>query len=232
MRKGIIKIVIASMMTTGLVSHASAMGNGFYLGLMAGPANNGSGELEAQAQSLPGKDCTVEYCPITVSPNLQQFGTRIFLGNQINKYAAFEGSFDFFSTVRYDSHGVATLGEASQRVRSVDVLVKGILPLQYFSVFGKVGAAMTYLTTGGSINPETTKNELGNDVITTSNTYKNKFSMVYALGASYDINQNWLIEFDYQTIAVGGSLGSMTLYGIGLSYHFTDKYCGQFLCDD
>lgn len=240
MRKGMIKIVIASMMTAGLVSHASAMGNGFYMGLMVGPANNGSATLTAQAANLPGDpslDCTKNACPIPASPHSQQFGTRLFIGNQFNQYAAFEGAFDFFSTVKYDTRDVKTLGDASQRARTVDVLLKGIMPLSYFSVFGKLGVAMTYLTTGGSFNPELVQDpKLPNDpnakIINTSNAYTNKFSPVYGIGASYDINQNWLIEFDYMNFAVGGAMGNVTLYGLGLSYHFTDKYCGQFLCDD
>jgi len=30
----------------------------------------------------------------------------------------------------------------------------------------------------------------------------------------------------------GGQVGNLTMYALGISYHFVDKYCGQFLCDD
>lgn len=232
MRKGIIKIFITSVLAAAVSNGASAMGNGFYMGLMVGPSNNGSPTLAAQAASLPGYPenyCLTNACPTPASPHTQQFGTRIFIGNQFNKYAAFEGAFDFFSSVKYDTRDVKTLGDASQRARTVDVLLKGIMPLYHLNVFGKVGVAMTYLTTGGSFNPEqdpVTKN------IETSNSYTNKFSPVYGIGASYDINQNWLIEFDYLNFAVGGAIGNISMLGLGISYHFTDKYCGQFLCDD
>jgi opacity protein-like surface antigen len=232
MRKGIIKIFIASVLATAVANSANAMGNGFYMGLMLGPSNNGSATLAAQAASLPGYPpnyCLTNACPTPASPRVQQFGTRLFIGNQFNKYAAFEGAFDFFSSVKYDTRDVKTLGDATQRARTVDFLIKGILPLQYFSVFGKVGGALTYLTTGGSFNPEQDPVTMN---IETSNSYTNKFSPVYGIGASFDINQNWLIELDYLNFAVGGAIGNITLYGLGLSYHFTDKYCGQFLCDD
>ena len=31
---------------------------------------------------------------------------------------------------------------------------------------------------------------------------------------------------------MGGFINSFSFIALGLSYHFVDKYCGQFLCDD
>jgi opacity protein-like surface antigen len=141
--------------------------------------------------------------------------------------------FDFFSTVRYDSRDVPTLGEVSSRVRAVDGVIKGILPLQYFSVFVKGGVAMTYLTTSGALKPVYNPNPPpGEPNVKSSNSYTNKFSGVYGLGATYDINQSWVADLTYTTIQVSGNLGTVSAFTLGISYHFTDKYCGQFLCDD
>jgi opacity protein-like surface antigen len=226
MKKWILKNIFIAAVSYGCAINANAVGNGFYLGLMLGPANNNAPSLQALRDPVPSSP------PITTNadPRLQQFASRIFLGNKFNTYAAFEAGLTFFSSIKYDSHGVLTTGSTDQRVRDIDVVLKGIFPFgESFDIYGKAGIAGTYLTTGGSFNPvfnEQTK------TYSTANSYKSKFSPTISVGGSYAINQSWVVDLSYNNVQVGGNVGQVVFYALGLSYHFTDRYCGQFLCDD
>jgi opacity protein-like surface antigen len=242
MRRGMIKYLVISA-AFAVAMNTYAMNNGFYLGIMMGPATNNGSTIEAQVNPAQLDSSQLILCPkgadvnqlctTPANPRSSQFGTRIYLGNQFNQYAAVEGGVTLFSSIRYDAKGVPVYGGTDQRVRALDIVGKGIMPLAMFSIYGKLGIAVTYITTGGALNPTFTDSTNPSLVVTSgSNTYKNKFAPTYSLGASYDLNQSWQVDLSYNTIQVGNNIGSVVLYGIGISYHFTDKYCGQFLCDE
>ena len=67
------------------------------------------------------------------------------------------------------------------------------------------------------------------------NCEKSQTKLVYkptiTVGLGYDINQNWVTDVFWTRIMVGDIVKSIDFYGFGLSYHFVDVYCGQFLCD-
>lgn len=223
-----IKLVRLSIAMTGLIfcDLSYSIGNGFYLGLMLGPSNNTTSMQQAQ-----NADCTQSICLIPAYPRTQQFATRLFFGNQFSPYAAFELGFDFFSKIKFDTKGKDALGGTpSIRPRAVDIDIVGILPFYFLSVFAKAGAAYTYVTTAG-LNPVYQPNNVKRPV-TVANTTQNKIAPTFGLGATFDINQSWVINFAYTVIQLGGNLGSVSSLTLGFSYHFTDKYCGQFLCDD
>lgn len=237
MRRGIIKHVVLLIMTNSVFVNTYAMGNGFYLGLMMGPATNNGSTIQAQVnpQQLdpPQDPVTAGLITTPANPRSSQFGSRIFIGNQFNPYAGIEGGLTLYSSIRYDAKGVPVYGGTDQRVRALDIVGKAIMPLGMFSIYGKLGAAVTYITTGGALNPTFTPATPTTPAVTSgSNTYKNKFAPTYSVGASYDLNQSWQMDLSYNTLQVGNNIGSVTLYALGISYHFTDKYCGQFLCDD
>lgn len=219
---------IAILTVIGMAVHANAMGNGFYMGLMFGPATNNAPSLQAQVPEPPllpnGKIHTT-----IANPRHNQFASSFYMGNQFNRYAAIEGGFTFFSSINYDTRDVQTFGGTTQRVRDIYLVGKGIFPISEtgFSIYGKLGIAASYLTTGGALNPTYKPPKLSGSTI-----YKNKYSPTFGIGASYDINQSWQTELSYNSVQVGDNIGSVSFFAIGLSYHFTDKYCGQFLCDD
>src|SRR5690348_13096495 len=126
MRKRIFTKLAISMIAAGFAANSYAIANGFYLGLMMGPATNSSAELQAQINNQD----VIATTPAV--PHSTQFGTRFFMGNRFNRYAAFEGGLDFFSTVKYDTRDVPTLGGANQRLRALDLGFKGFLPLKMF----------------------------------------------------------------------------------------------------
>lgn len=228
MKVRISKNIIIATIACSLAANAHAIGNGFYIGLMMGPATNNAPSLKALKFPAPPPSSP----PITTiaDPRKQQFGSRIFIGNKFNTYAAVEGGVTFISSIKYDSHGVATTGSLDQRVRDLDIVAKGIFPIgESFDIYAKGGIAVTYLTSGGSFNPVYNPNT---NTYRTANDYKQKYSPTVSVGASYAINQSWVTDVSYNTLQIGNNVGTITFYSIGLSYHFTDKYCGQFLCDD
>lgn len=223
-----LKRIALLAVASGMAVNAFAMNNGFYMGIMMGSAGNSGGDVMAQKPTV--NNTFGGETPAT--PRSTQFGTRIFIGNQFNRYAAIEGGGTYFSTIQYNTKGVETCGGTSQRVRDLDVVGKGILPFANFSAYAKAGAALTYVTTAGGLNP--TFDAMSNPPVTCGSTsYKNKFSPTVSVGASYDLNQSWMVDASYNTIQLSSNgVNSVHLYAIGISYHFTDKYCGQFLCDD
>lgn len=256
--KGMLKILVIAV-SCGMTVNAYAMANGFYLGLMLGPATHSSPSLKATVipnsndPALVGTDCNssngnpaitnpacIQY--LTANPRASLFGARIFVGNQFNQFAAFEAGGTFISSIRYNVPGVPTgfrvYGSTDQRVRDIDLVLKGMLPLSWFSVYAKAGVAFTYITSGGTFNPSvktvvpSPSSPTINTKLTVPSTNKFKYSPTFSLGASYDIDQSWQMDLSLNTISVGNNIGNITFFALGISYHFTDKYCGQFLCDD
>ncbi|OGT41277.1 MAG: hypothetical protein A3F42_07305 [Gammaproteobacteria bacterium RIFCSPHIGHO2_12_FULL_37_34] len=207
-------IVIASISCSPAVYAVAA---GFYMGLAAGPATNSGGtqqlQVENSATTTPG------------NPRSNQFGTRIFMGYDFAQYIGVEGGLDYFSNVRYKTAaGTTTCSSATARVRDFDFLIKGMLPIKVIDVFGKAGVAITYLTTSGDLNPDLNKH-------CGPSTNQILYRPMISVGMSYDLSQNWVADVSWARIMVGNVVSSVDFYGVGISYHFVDRYCGQFLCD-
>lgn len=192
----------------------------FYMGLMVGESRNGASTADAQIDN--STLTTPAY------PKQNQFGGRIYMGYDINQYAGVEGGLTYFSSINYNTRGVDTCSDTKVSVRDFDLVAKGMIPINAFSIFGKAGVAATYQTVSGALNPNSSTNpddlcgESSNDV---------KFRPTVSLGASYDLSQNWVADISWNRIMVGGMVNNVNLYAIGISYHFVDRYCGQFLCD-
>lgn len=239
---------------SGMAANAYAIAPGFYMGLMGGPATNAGNQQPIQVNPLPTAQFP-QANTVQGNPKSMQFGFRAYLGYKFNQYAGFEFGLDHFSTIKY------TLGKTiysnpdnpitqpptaaagvDYRVRGIDIVGKLDYAFRGINVFGKAGIAALYTTTPGGLNVEnyhvvtTTKKSTGKTSVTIvnsgSNTYASKVVPALALGAGYDFNQNWVMDVSAMTFLVGGNIKSVTMYALGLSYHFVDKYCGQFLCDD
>lgn len=211
--------IITSLITIIAASFAlntQAVGPGFYMGLMMGPATNDGGTQQAQ---------TGPFTTTPATPKSNQFGSRVFMGYQMNNYFAFEGGLNYFTGIKYDTKNVNTCSSVQARIRSFDVLGKGIFPFgEAFDVYGKAGVALVYQTLSGALNPM-----FGSQCGKT--TYSTKFRPAASIGASYAFNQNWVIDISWNRTMVGSVVKNVDFFGVGLSYHFVDKYCGQFLCD-
>jgi hypothetical protein len=221
MRKRILKQFALTTATAGIFVNVSAMQPGLYIGLAAGPATNSASEQQAQIQGPITRPPTT----VLVQPKSQQFGSRLLMGYMINQYAGMEGGFNYYSTIRYVTKGddVQTCSSTNARITAFDFVGKGVIPLQQFNVFGKAGVAATYQSTSAAFYP-TTKAVCGNS------SYITKFVPTVTVGAGYDLNQNWAADFSINNLLVGSKFGNVTTYNLGISYHFVDLYCGQFLC--
>lgn len=198
---------------SGLSINAYAVAPGFYMGIMAGPAVNNA--LEQSVATLSGTPATT-----TAKPRAQQFGTRFFFGNKLNDYAGMELGLSFFSGISYSTDVPAANGLVS-RVRDIDFVGKGTMSLgNQFDLFAKAGIAYAYMSNSGGLNS------------TGKTQYQSKFAPTLGVGGSYDLNQNWVVDLSANTLFLGGQVSRMTSLAVGISYHFVDKYCGQFLCDD
>ncbi len=210
-----------TMAVSGLIAiNVHAVTSGMYLGLLTGPASNTAGTQNVQLQ---GSTATVP-----ANPKTKQWGASAFLGYQMNRYAAVEGGFHYFSSINYTttpSNAPVCSGPVA-RVRDIYIAGKGILPLGDFSLFAKGGAGVVYRMLSGSLSENGQNGQCG------TTTYTNKVSPIFAVGAAYDLSQSWVADVSWTRVMVGGVSGNMDLIGVGISYHFTNRYCGQFLCDD
>lgn len=211
------RIMMSATAVTALLTAmtASAVAPGFYMGLMLGPATNGASDQQAQ---------TVGAGTTLVTPRSKQFATRLYLGNQVGKYAGFELGLDHVTKIKYDTKNVQTCGSPNASVKAIDFLGKGILPVSSsFDVYGKVGVGYMYTTTAGSLNPDPTK-------ACGKSQHEGFVRPIIGVGASYDITQNWVTDFALTRLMVGGTIKTVDEATVGISYHFVDTYCGQFLC--
>lgn len=190
------------------------------------------------------------------NPSSSQFGSRLFLGYKFNQYAGFELGFSYFSGINYivsqnpntvvsgspmppTSPYQAAAGTTA-RVRSIDFV--GKVDYSYndtIGLFGKAGVVGVYQTTPGGLQPtasywveapNTAINTAGKLVTTGSNEQQVKLSPTFSLGVSYDLTSAWQADVSWTRLFTGGTLKTMDLFAFGLSYHFVDTYCGQFLC--
>ncbi|HTM64340.1 MAG TPA: outer membrane beta-barrel protein [Gammaproteobacteria bacterium] len=205
-------------------------------------------------QPVPPANSSSSIAPNTAaaSPKSTQFGTRIYIGYKFNQYGSFEGGFTYFSGISYNivqDPSLATPGSSfplqaaagtTARLRDIDFV--GKLDYSYsdtIGIYAKAGVAAVYTTTPGALQPTasrwvpapTRSNPYGTKLISTgSNKYSSKLTPTFSVGVTYDINPNWQTDISWTRIMVGSAVKNMNYFAIGLSYHFVDLYCGQFLC--
>ncbi len=224
MQPRILRTSAAFLLAGSFMLSAHAVGNGFYMGFMFGSATNNATPQEAIVDPTIVPPTTV-----IAKPHAQQWGSRIYAGNKFNKYAGLELGLTFFSDIHYDTGGVETDTSGSTQVGDIDLSAKVEMPIGWFDVYAKGGAAYVYVKNSGAFSPPdytTIPYSAG------SSTNKSKFAPTYGVGVDYLLSQNWLADLSWTRVQVGNTVSSIDLYALGISYHFVDKYCGQFLCDD
>lgn len=212
-----------SAVAVGLLSilsmNAYAVLPGFYMGLMLGPATNDGSAIGMQTADTPP---TI----VQATPTSQQFGTRLFMGYKSSQYFGAEGGLTYFSGIKYDAGDANLCSSANVRVRDFDFLGVGTytFPSTGIGLYGKAGAALVYMTESGCMNPDLSQ-QCG------KTTYSNQVKPAASVGVSYDMSQNWVIDASWNRLFVGSPVNNMDMYALGISYHFVDTYCGQFLCE-
>lgn len=204
-----IKKIIAALTTIilwGWGSAAFAVAAGLYLGAQLGQSN----------QHQPVADTTT-----ATDVSNTGLGGRAFLGYQFNPYAGLEGGLTYYTTASYNTS--PTVGSTSVKETAFDIMGKGIFPIGCFSIFGKAGLSVLYAQTTTKAVPTSTGVQNISDTATS-------IHPAAAVGIGYDLSQNWVADVSAMRVFHSGSVPNADLISLGISYHFVDKYCGQFLC--
>lgn len=192
----------------------------------------------------------------TINPSNTGVGGRLYGGYSLSQYFGVELGFTHYapSTYTIPSGTNLTIGPVSGypsskpaiNTNAFDFVGKGSLaiPRLGIGVFGKAGVAIVKVGYAGTFtniyNPSLSGQTTillpdGSSTVvpggfinsTKTTTY---FKPTAAVGLSYDLSQNWVVDFTLSRIFGGGGMQNADLYSLGISYHFVDKYCGQFLC--
>lgn len=210
-------IMSIAFLCLGCLPTAYAVGDGVYLGGQIGYTDINSQEKDVQTGPITF---------VNTMPSSTGMGARILFGYNFNQYGAIESGYTYYAPATYSAAGQDPCkDDPTVRENAVDIVGKGIWPVfGGFDVFGKAGVAMIWQSQSGRLNDQTVSTCDGS---TSSSTY---FKPTAAIGLSYDLDQSWVADLTYSRIFGGGGLDSMDFIGLGISYHFTDKFCGQFLC--
>jgi opacity protein-like surface antigen len=142
------------------------------------------------------------------------------VGGEITKYFGLEFGLTHYAASNYKA---PTGDTASIHTTAFDFEALGLYPFSTsgFSVFGKLG--FSYLR---AVQSRKLTVPGSGDASTNSGLHP-----LVGVGVSYDLTQNWVLDLSTtRVISRSSALPSPTLTALGISYHFTDKYCGQFLC--
>jgi opacity protein-like surface antigen len=216
MQKRIIKSVALTAVLLA-ATQAYAVAPGFYIGAMAGPATNNGSDVKVQVQGSP--------TTAIATPKSSQFASRFLLGYQATNYVGIEGGLTFISQIKYDTGNATACGGTDASVRDIDVLAKGIVPFNdLFDVYAKAGPALVYQNTSNAMNPKLSQSCGKSQFVT-------KVRPTISLGASYTMSQNVVLDASYNLIMAGNPVNNISYFGLGITYHIVDVYCGQFLCN-
>lgn len=224
------KIIINSMglLAFGAAASVYASGPGFYIGAEAGKTWQHN-----KKQTVAVDDPFPIGGTITLSPANTGAGGRLFAGYNVTNYWGLEGGFTHYapSTYTIPPGTNVTVGNSQGKpaitANGFDFEAKGMVPVWNFSLFGKLGFAVIRASKAGTFT-DTYDPVLGTyTTVAGTTTY---FRPLVGGGLSYNFNQNWEAQFSATRVVGGGGLQALDLVSLGFSYHFVDKYCGQFLC--
>lgn len=207
-----------------------ATGAGMYAGIQVGQTNLNNVDMNVNTgQPLPpatvcdtstnateSATCLI----VLTTPDNTGIGERFFIGANINPYAGFEIGFTNYANSEYNPDVSGFTHQPQIRVYSMEILGKLMYPIYNFSVFAKGGFGIIYQSISGALltdNPDDS-----------GDTYT--AAPAVGIGIGYDITPTWNIDFSANKIFSTDDTQAIDFYGIGISYHWVDEYCGQFLC--
>jgi opacity protein-like surface antigen len=156
-----------------------------------------------------------------VTPTNTGIAARIFMGANVKTYFGFEFGVSYYTPSEYEVDNLPDSNQPQIREYSADILGKIMYPFGPFSVFAKGGVGIVYKNVSSTIDPSDDESSSGNDIFV---------SPAYGFGVSYDITPHWVVDFSFMRIQGTDELEDIDFAGIGISYHFVEEYCGQFLC--
>src|SRR3990167_706565 len=207
-------LAIGFSMTTAV--YATVVG--FYMGAQGGQSNLHNIQRPMEVGTTTGSTMSIE----NVSPTNTGAAGRFFAGYTMNSYAALEGGFTHYAPSTYTpSAANATPPSTTIRENGFDAVGKAMYSFANLGVFLKAGAAFIQSSLGGSFSAAASSGNTGTTIY---------IRPTAAAGISYDITPNWVVDLSYSTVFASGDFQQIDFIALGISYHFVDKYCGQFLC--
>jgi opacity protein-like surface antigen len=227
-----IKLIAVFLGLASVTAETWATGSGFYMGLQAGYANlnNEPQTINTGLKAInPNKFCNPNIpgdCLLVpnVSPSNQGIAGRFFMGANFNEYMALEVGVTGYTPSEYSPDVDVNPHETPHKPHiweyTGDVLGKVMYPFGPFSVFAKGGLGVVYWSpTSAIVFSEDEKNS------------GDWFAVpAYGFGAAYDFTPNWQVDFTWMKFQGTERLQSIDFVALGISYHFVQEYCGQFLC--
>lgn len=203
-----------AMMISSIMPLAYGTSAGSYIGFLVGESNTHNKMENVQLGTTPETS-------VPVDPTNTGMAGGFIVGYGFNPYGAFEFGYTHFANSTYAKPPGSQLSHDSVIITNgIDIAIKGSIPLKSLSIFGKVGLAYLSASSSGSLAP------VGSSGVSDSNALR----PMYGLGVGYDLTQNWVVDFSYTTSTGGGGVPEADLIALGVSYHFVDLMCGQFLC--
>ncbi len=205
-KKALLSALITGAAILGFSAVASADLPGFYVGGDLGLSNVHQSDN-----------------PFTSDNNGTGLGAGAQFGYQFNPYVAAEAGYIYFHNVNhnYGNTGFGTFND-SYKEQAGDLVVKGTLPLnQYFSLYGKAGAAYVdsqyeaysnfpVITQGGHI----ANANINYSASTTP------IRPVYGVGVSYNITPNVSADLGWTRVQKNNTIPNADITTLGLTYHF------------
>ena len=218
-----IRKLIASAVLLSLVTTSYAIGVGMYMGLNMGYSNlnNKSRAVPAAGSSVikhPDGSTSPSPAGITVKPNNTGLAGRIFFGGSITPYFGVEFGLAHYAGSNYST---PTGDTGSIHTSEFDLEGIGMYPFgtSGFTVFGKLGFGYLRAVQSRKL---TARGDAANN---------SGMHPLIGFGVGYDLTQSWVLDLSMtRIISRSNALPSPNFMSLGISYHWTDHYCGQFLC--
>ncbi len=217
--------VLALSMMTSVVYAAGA---GFYIGGQMGMANTNNIKRDvyvADSSNAAG------YSAVPTTASNTGFGGRFYFGYSFSPYFGMEAGYTHYpaSTYKPSLTSTQSLCNSPQiRENALDVLGKGTMQFSQtgLGVFAKGGVTFMRQSLSGSFNQPATANVCSSS----SNGTTISGRPTVAVGVDYALSPNWETDLTASRVFKGSNVQNADMLSLGVSYHFADKYCGQFLC--
>lgn len=239
LKKTLLKAVVISGLNiiAALTASANAVAAspGFYLGVQGGWSHL---DYNESSYSVVGSNFvtptangyTYNYVSNTGSTKKSGFGGRPYIGYQFNDYVAIEGGYTWYEKNKLTDSGASSFYDYSAsystasgtiKQQAVDVVAKGILPLEDgFGLYVKGGGAYVKAKESSSATVVNSQVSMVLPASTSSNSTISKWRPVAGAGISYDFNEMVTADVSWTRIFRGSGIANSDLAAVGVSYHF------------
>jgi hypothetical protein len=199
------KLLLGILMLSGFgITNASADDSGVY-------AYVGAGQSQMQPNALPS----------STSKNVETF--KFQLGYQFNKNWAIEGAYNDLGKTDYSGSG--TVGGVTVQVNlAANSKATSLTAIRFWKIQDGRNNAFSFLAKFGfaQVNTSDTASMTvpPGAPLTFSYEYK-KRGVTYGLGAKYNLDEDWSLRFDADSLDTGNSAyGRVGVFSLGLGYNY------------